>query len=43
MTKLGPNEKLYPVVKIAMVVDALGTKAFHPKTRWQEFIFPRRS
>src|SRR5258708_21916059 len=23
MTKLGPSEKLYPVVKIAMVVDAL--------------------
>ena len=23
MTKLGPQEKLYPVIKIAMIVDAL--------------------
>jgi AraC-like DNA-binding protein len=26
MTKLGPNEKLYPVVKIAMVVESLGNE-----------------
>ena len=31
MTKLGPNEKLYPVVKIAMVVDALGDEGVSPK------------
>jgi AraC-like DNA-binding protein len=31
MTKLGPNEKLYPVVKIAMVVDALKDEGVSPK------------
>ena len=31
MTKLGPNEKLYPVVKIAMVVDALKDEGVPPK------------
>jgi AraC-like DNA-binding protein len=31
MTKLGPNEKLYPVVKIAMVVDALGDESVSPR------------
>src|ERR1700704_3010700 len=30
MTKLGPNEKLYPVVKIAMVVDALKDEGVSP-------------
>src|ERR1700736_5959817 len=31
MTKLGPNEKLYPVVKIAMVVDALKDEGVSPR------------
>src|ERR1700731_552266 len=31
MTKLGPNEKLYPVVKIAMLVDALKDEGVAPK------------
>ena len=31
MTKLGPNEKLYPVVKIAMVVEALRNEGVAPK------------
>ena len=31
MPKLGPNEKLYPVVKIAMVVDALKDEGVSPK------------
>jgi AraC-like DNA-binding protein len=30
MTKLGPNEKLYPVIKIAMVVDALKDEGVSP-------------
>ncbi len=31
MTKLGPNEKLYPVVKIAMVVESLKDEGVSPK------------
>jgi AraC-like DNA-binding protein len=31
MTKLGPSEKLYPVVKIAMVVDSLKEEGVSPK------------
>jgi hypothetical protein len=31
MTKLGPNERLYPVVKIGMVVDALKDEGVSPK------------
>jgi hypothetical protein len=31
MTKLGPDEKLYPVVKIAMVVNALKDEGVSPK------------
>jgi AraC-like DNA-binding protein len=31
MTKLGPNEKLYPVVKIAMVVESLRNEGVAPK------------
>jgi AraC-like DNA-binding protein len=31
MTKLGPNEKLYPVVKIAMVVESLMDEGVSPK------------
>jgi AraC-like DNA-binding protein len=31
MTKLGPNEKVYPVVKIAKVVDALKDEGVSPK------------
>jgi AraC-like DNA-binding protein len=31
MTKLGPNEKLYPVVKIATVVDALRDEGVPPR------------
>jgi AraC-like DNA-binding protein len=31
MTKLGPNEKIYPVVKIAMVVESLSDEGISPK------------
>jgi AraC-like DNA-binding protein len=31
MTKLGPNEKIYPVVKIAMVVESLRDEGVSPK------------
>src|SRR6202011_6332034 len=31
MTKLGPNERLYPVVKIRVVVDALKDEGVSPK------------
>jgi hypothetical protein len=41
MTKLGPNEKLYPVVKIAMVVDALKDEGVSPRDALAGI--PRRS
>src|SRR5260370_39792841 len=31
MTKLGPNEKIYPVVKIAMVAESLKNEGVSPK------------
>ena len=31
MTKLGPNEKVYPVVKIAMVVESLRDEGVSPR------------
>jgi AraC-like DNA-binding protein len=31
MTKLGPNEKVYPVVKIAMIVESLRDEGVSPK------------
>jgi hypothetical protein len=31
MTKLGPNEKIYPVIKIATVVESLKGEGVSPK------------